>query len=75
MFEGEKYVNAKTIEDMQKFVLDRLDLEIKTLGFSEWHHEERKKHQWMLFLCGETQVNCPEEDTMLKLTAMLVKPI
>lgn len=73
MFEGEKYPDDRTVMDLQNFVLQRLDVEIQTLSADDWFSNDYRKKEWLLFLCAQYDGMHSERDTILKLSAMLVR--
>lgn len=70
MYEGEKYKGDRTVKALQEFVLSKLKVDIKEIYSENWGG--LNKQQWLLFLCGDSNVNCPEKETMIKLAASLV---
>ncbi|KAJ8970385.1 hypothetical protein NQ314_001253, partial [Rhamnusium bicolor] len=69
MYEGEKYIGDRTVEALQEFVLSKLKVDIQEISSENW--DTLNKVQWLLFLCGDSNVNCPERVTMIKLAASL----
>ncbi|KAJ8922000.1 hypothetical protein NQ315_008638 [Exocentrus adspersus] len=71
LFEGERYRGDRTVEALEDFVLSKIRVDIKEISSIDWENSEFDQHQWLLFLCGENNVNCPEKRTMIKLAASL----
>lgn len=70
MEDGEKYRGPKTLEAMQQFILSKILDNVKSVKAEQW--DELKTQQWVLFLCGNDNVKCPEMDTIKKVAATLV---
>lgn len=70
MEDGEKYRGPKTLEAMQEFILSKILVNVKSIKAEQW--DELKTKQWVLFLCGNDNANCPEMDTIKKVAAALV---
>lgn len=72
MFEGKIYRGKRTVEHMQKFVLDSMNLNVELISGNKWIDKKYNEKEWLLFLCGENGSICPEKHSILKLAAMLV---
>lgn len=72
MYEGEFFRGSRTVESLQNFVLSNLNPEIDIIDNTKWHDNKYKETNWLLFLCGHSEHICPERQSILKLTAMLV---
>ncbi|KRT80031.1 Thioredoxin, partial [Oryctes borbonicus] len=72
LFEGEYYRGSRTFEDLEDFVLSKLDVKINKVGVPLWNDEIYKKQDLLLFLCSDTgAASCPEEKTQIKLATSL----
>lgn len=72
LYEGEKYVGSRTLDNLKEFVLSKVSVEVKLITPKDWDHSEFRKEQWLLFLCPDDSPFCPEYETKLKLAASLV---
>ncbi|XP_050310725.1 dnaJ homolog subfamily C member 10-like [Anthonomus grandis grandis] len=67
--DGERYRGPKTLEALQQYVLSKVEVKIEEIDAQKW--ENLKRQQWVLFLCPQDNVNCPEKDTIKKTAAAL----
>lgn len=63
----------KTFDALKEFVLSRVTVQVKFVTTENWNQDGYKNQQWLLFLCAEDSVYCPEEETRIKLAASLVR--
>ncbi|XP_031332740.1 dnaJ homolog subfamily C member 10-like [Photinus pyralis] len=70
LYQGEKYQGERTVEDLQNYVLGRLNMDAQTISPSDWDHEGFRKKSWLLLLCPEDCSSCPEPETIQKLAAI-----
>ncbi|XP_060524130.1 dnaJ homolog subfamily C member 10-like [Cylas formicarius] len=68
LYEGEKYRQTKTLETLKEYILSKLKVEIKEVRTKEW--PVLNNQEWLLFLCPDDSLNCPEKETMTKLAAI-----
>ncbi|KAJ8942244.1 hypothetical protein NQ318_003091 [Aromia moschata] len=71
LFEGQRYIGDRSVEALQEFVLSKIKVSINQISAPEWKNDKFKQHNRLLFLCCDNHVNCPEEDTKIKLSASL----
>lgn len=72
MYEGEHYGGKRTVEQMQNFVLKKLSPTVEIISREQWEDQKFNKKEWLLFLCGDSDDICPEHNSILKLSEMLV---
>lgn len=71
MYDGVRYKGDRSVEALEDFVLSKIKVDIKDISSKDWESFDDKQ-QWLLFLCGDDNVNCPERKTMKKLAVSLV---
>ncbi|CAG9854722.1 unnamed protein product [Phyllotreta striolata] len=71
LYEGIKYTGDRTVEALEEFVLASLKVNIIEVTSFNWEIVQSESDKWLLFLCSDDSVNCPEEKTILKLGASL----
>ncbi|XP_018569443.1 dnaJ homolog subfamily C member 10-like [Anoplophora glabripennis] len=71
VYEGERYRGDRSVEALEDFVLSKIKVDIEEISSSDWENLDFDRKQWLLFLCGDNNVNCPERKTMTKLAASL----
>ncbi|KAK9752946.1 Thioredoxin [Popillia japonica] len=72
LFEGEYYRGSRSLEDLEDFVLSKLDVNIINVGSQLWNDDIFKRQNLLVFLCSESNAAlCLEDKTQKKLTASL----
>lgn len=71
LFQREKYNGERNEDDMQNFILSRLQASVLRVDDKVWE-QDRGSSTWLLVLCRAEDDGCLGPDTRLKLAAILV---
>ncbi|XP_019762900.2 dnaJ homolog subfamily C member 10 isoform X1 [Dendroctonus ponderosae] len=69
IYDGEKFRGSKTLEALEEYILSKVHVNIEDIDQNNWPLLKQK--QWVLFLCSNDNYNCPEKDTITKISATL----
>ncbi|KAF5269548.1 hypothetical protein FQR65_LT17955 [Abscondita terminalis] len=70
MYEGVKYQGERSLDTLQRYVLDRITVTTQVITKNEWEQDSLRKKSWLLILCPDGSSSCPEQDTIQKLAAI-----
>jgi hypothetical protein len=71
LFQREKYNGERSEDDMQNFILSRLQATVVRVDDKVWE-QEHGSSSWLLVLCRAEDGSCLGPHTSLKLAAILV---